>query len=80
MIQGYKCDFCSNFKENKNDIEFHELTCSFNPKCKGCYTCKNYYPNSYHSEHCTLSIVTNSEFWEYLDKDNCPYHQIEVEC
>lgn len=77
MVQGYKCEYCSNFNINKEIIELHELKCKFNLKNKGCYTCKNYYPNGYHPEYCKLVQVSDSEFYNYLKNGNCSHHQIE---
>jgi hypothetical protein len=40
MIDVFKCDFCTHFTQDAEEMRIHEQKCSFNPINKKCFTCK----------------------------------------
>lgn len=78
MKQVYMCDFCSEHSENKKVIIEHEEECSFNPKNKHCYSCKNY--NSNHSDIFGDSPTCSSsgDIFDIVENENkCKYYKEE---
>ena len=41
MKRGWRCDYCTTFNENEEEIKGHEESCDFNPVNKTCYTCRH---------------------------------------
>lgn len=42
MKTVFKCDYCSQTKDEAGDMSAHEDECQSNPDKKSCYTCKNH--------------------------------------
>lgn len=42
MKRVWKCDFCSDTTNIKEQMASHETGCSFNPINKRCYSCKHH--------------------------------------
>lgn len=47
MIQVLKCDFCTHFTQDVEEMRIHEVNCSFNPKNKKCFTCSHAWDSGY---------------------------------
>lgn len=63
------CDFCHHTEnlDSKGSMIEHEKTCTFNPKNKTCYTCKNKLHTGHGNEGCSIGL----DFVEGEDEGNC---------
>jgi pantothenate kinase len=66
MKKGYKCDYCFEFSENKDEIQKHELKCCFNPKNRRCYTCIH-------------KISSGSDMFDFYEECNLNMDMLAVE-
>lgn len=55
MKQVWKCDFCVETHEIKENILSHEKKCVFNPIRKTCYSCK-FREYFYEIEQCSINL------------------------
>ena len=81
--QVFVCEYCDIHKRNppifssKEEAEYHESKCFYNPQNKACYTCKH--NKGYRNNKCEVgnftdihSTATNCKDWLYkyrLDKE-----------
>ncbi len=76
MIEGFKCEFCTEFHKDKEVTELHELSCYLNPKSRNCYTCKhNYYSDRCNCDYCLIPEISDTEFEEFKELGNCPHYK-----
>lgn len=47
MTEVFKCDYCSHFTQDSEEMRIHEAKCSFNPNNKTCFTCKYQWDSGY---------------------------------
>ena len=47
MIEVFKCDHCSHFTQDAEEMRIHEAKCSFNPIHKKCLTCIHSWDSGY---------------------------------
>jgi len=47
MIEVFKCDFCTHFSQDAEEMRIHEKKCSFNPINKKCFTCIHQWDSGY---------------------------------
>ena len=47
MIEVFKCDHCSHFTQDAEEMRLHEGKCSFNPTNKKCWSCKHSFEDGY---------------------------------
>ena len=63
----WKCDFCHETNIDKESMRLHETKCSFNPKMRSCYSCKNL-EDVYDCQDCKKNL----NYWEVQDDGgNC---------
>ena len=41
MKAGFKCDYCDEFLQDKEEMREHELDCECNPKNRSCESCEH---------------------------------------
>lgn len=47
MLEVFKCDFCTSFTQDAEEMRMHELKCAFNPINKKCFACKHQWDSGY---------------------------------
>ena len=77
MITVFKCDYCTHFTQDKEEMRLHELKCSFNPINKKCYSCKHSYEDGYpisgHSPGCEIGL----DAYKGEKEGNCKGYEVE---
>ena len=60
MIEVFKCDFCTHFTQDAEEMRIHEAKCSFNPINKKCFTCTNQWDSGhdYSIPECEKNLST----------------------
>lgn len=77
MKKVLQCDFCSHI-ENIEEIKSidimtnHEVTCTFNPNNKTCYTCKHYDHDDWIS-----FCIKNFNSFKGVEEGNCEGWELE---
>lgn len=57
-VTMYQCDFCRRKFASKSYAEKeHEPVCLYNPKRKGCVTCKHFNSSIYDDQDCMLKNI-----------------------
>lgn len=53
MKQVFKCDYCTTILP-EDECKEHEKVCSYNPKNRSCYSCKNARLHNERLEYCKI--------------------------
>ena len=69
MIEVFKCDFCTHFTQDAEEMRMHEVKCSFNPINKKCFTCKHQWDSGY--EYSIPECGKNLSTLEGRKQGNC---------
>lgn len=83
MKQVWKCDHCSHTSIESELVNTHEISCSFNPSTKSCWTCEHNedegMPISGSMYVCQIG-VNMSDKDEIESSGHCKKWELELDC
>ena len=56
MIQVLKCDHCSHFTQDAEEMRMHEIKCEWNEANKTCFTCEHSGCDINNEQTCDLNV------------------------